>query len=130
MCSPKTCNMAETTEKVIEITKLKPYTKYQFQIGISNFYSEKSKMNMQYTRAKVFQTEIGAPSRPRNVSAKTLSDTEIIVSWLPPEEINGPSIRYEVQYQIENRIDGYNNKLKLLIKGNILLFVFCVCLKC
>lgn len=116
-CSPDTCNIIETYDKVIEIANLKPFTKYQVQISISNYYTENMNITMNFTRPTVFQTKTGAPSRPRNVSAKILSPTEISLSWLPPEEINGPSIRYEVQYQTENEINGYKNQLQLLIKG-------------
>lgn len=121
-CSLDTCNIIETYDKVIEIANLKPYTKYQFQISISNYYTENMNITVNFTRPTVFQTKTGAPSRPRNVSARILSPTEINLSWLPPEEINGPSIRYEVQYQTENEINGFKNQLQLLIRGKILQF--------
>ncbi|XP_055298116.1 proto-oncogene tyrosine-protein kinase ROS isoform X4 [Sitodiplosis mosellana] len=118
VCSPHSCNIIETYDKVIEVANLKPYTKYQFQITISNYYTENMNSTMNFTRPIVFQTKTGAPSRPRNVSATILSPTEINLSWLPPEEINGPSIRYEVQYQTEREINGYKNQLQLLIKDD------------
>lgn len=122
VCSPETCNIIETYDKVIEVANLKPYTKYQFQITISNYYTEHMNITMNFTRPIVFQTKTGAPSRPRNVTAVILSPTEINLSWLPPEEINGPSIRYEVQYQTEKEINGYKNQLQLLIKGRCFAF--------
>lgn len=123
-CSQITCKIIETYDKVIEIANLQPYTKYQFQISISNYYTENMNITMNFTRPIVFQTKAGAPSRPRNLSAKIISPTEINLSWLPPEEINGPSIRYEVQYQTENEINGYKNQLQLLIKGRNFHFFF------
>ena len=65
----------------------------------------------------IFQTKTGTPSRPRNVTATILSPTEINVKWLPPLEINGAGIKYEVHYQTENEINGVKNQLQLLIKG-------------
>lgn len=117
ICTVNTCNVTETHDKVIEIPNLKPFTKYQFQITISNYYMDEMNITMNFSRPVVFQTKTGAPSRPRNVSATILSPTEVNLSWLPPLEINGEKIRYEVQYQTENEINGYKNQLQLLIKG-------------
>lgn len=117
LCLPKTCNVIETSDKLIEITNLKPYTKYQFQISISNYYTEFANMKMKFTRVKSFQTEIGAPSRPRKLKANVLSPTEILLTWLPPIVVNGPSIRYEVHYQTENEIDGLQEYFKFFVKG-------------
>lgn len=116
-CSTNTCSLIETYDRIIEIANLKPYTKYQFQISISNYYTVKTNISMNFTRPIVFQTKTGAPSRPRNVSANILSPTEVNLDWLPPNELNGPSIRYEVQYQTENEINGIKKQLQLLIKG-------------
>ncbi|XP_031634836.1 proto-oncogene tyrosine-protein kinase ROS-like, partial [Contarinia nasturtii] len=117
ICSVNTCNSPETSDKLIEINNLKPFTKYQFQIGISNFYTEYLHMSLNFTRPLVFQTEIGAPSSPRNVTTKMLSPTEIYLSWLPPLEINGPEIQYEVHYSTENEINGKKNHVKMTVKG-------------
>lgn len=116
-CSARTCQSIETYDKLVEIVNLKPYTKYQFQIGISNYYTEKKNYTIKFTQPIVFQTEAGTPSPPRNVHATILSPTEINLSWLPPLEINGKSISYKVQYQTENEINGIKNQLQQPIKG-------------
>lgn len=116
-CTIDTCNVTETYEKVIEIANLKPFTRYQFQISISNYYTENMNITMNFTHPVVFQTKTGTPSEPRNITAKILSPTEISLSWLPPIEINGERIKYEVHYQTENEINGYKNQLQQLIKG-------------
>lgn len=117
MCTVSTCKIIETYDKVIEIKELQPFTKYQFQISISNYFTEEMKMFMNFTRPVIFQTKTGAPSRPRNVTAKTLSPTEIQLNWLPPIETNGDSIKYEVHYQTENVLTGVKNQLQIFIKG-------------
>lgn len=117
ICSTKTCNIIETYDRVTEITNLTPYTRYQFQISSSNYYTESMDIKTKFTRPIVFQTNPGAPSLPRNVSANILSPTKINLSWLPPEEINGPSIRYEVYYETENEIDGLKHQFHFPMKG-------------
>lgn len=116
-CTNTTCSLIETYEKVIEIANLQPFTKYQFQISITNYYTEQLNRTMNFTRPIVYETKVGRPSPPRDVTATILSPTEFNLKWLPPLEINAPSIRYEVQYQNENEINGYKNQLQLLIKG-------------
>ncbi|XP_031627487.1 proto-oncogene tyrosine-protein kinase ROS-like isoform X2 [Contarinia nasturtii] len=116
-CSLDICNSTETSDKLIEINNLKPYTKYQFQISISNYYTENLNMSVFFTRPLVFQTETGAPSSPRNVTTQNVSPTEIHLSWLPPLEMNGPEIQYEVHYSTENEINGKKNQFKMTVKG-------------
>lgn len=115
-CTITTCNMIETYDKVAEIKNLQPFTKYQFQISISNYYAEKLNKTTNFTRPVVFQTKIGTPSQPRNVVAKTLSPTEVNVSWLPPLEWNGDTIRYEVQCQTQHT-GTVKNQMQMLING-------------
>lgn len=121
-CTTDTCNVIETYDKVIEIANLKPITKYQFQISISNYYMDELNTTTNFTRTIIFQTKTGTPSRPQNVSVAILSPTEINVKWLPPLEINGVGVKYEVHYQTENEINGVKNQLQLLIKGEFKLF--------
>lgn len=116
-CTVNTCDVHETYDKMSEISDLKPFTKYQIQISIGNYYTEKLNNTMNFTKPVIFQTKIGPPSRPRNVLAKTISPTEVNVSWLPPLEWNGDSIRYEVNYQTQDAINGVKNQLQLSIKG-------------
>lgn len=116
-CNVNTCNTTETSNKWIEIPNLKPYTKYQFQVSVSNYYTEHLNMTARFTQPDVFQTKTGAPSSPRNVSIKILSPTEIYLSWLPPLEINGPAIQYEIHYKTDNVIKGKQNQFTITVKG-------------
>lgn len=116
-CTPQTCHLIETYDKVIEIQDLKPFTKYQFQISISNFYIEEMNKTVNFTLPVIFQTKTGAPSKPRDLTATILSPTEVNLKWIQPLEWNGETVRYEVQYQTENEINGLKNQMQLFIKG-------------
>lgn len=122
-CMPRTCNLMETYDKIFKIDNLKPYTYYQFQISISNYYTENMNVTMEFTQPEKFQTKIGTPTRPRNVEAIILSPTEIKLTWSPPEQMNGPSIQYEVQYQTENGTNGIKNQMQYPVRGNIQFYV-------
>lgn len=116
-CNPDTCNVIDTYEKVIQIENLRPYTEYQFQISISNFYTEEMNETVHFTAPVVFRTKAGVPSRPRNLTATVLSPTEVNLKWLDPLEWNGAEIHYQVLYQTDNEINGVKNQQQLSIKG-------------
>lgn len=116
-CTLTACNAIETYDKIIEIKSLKPYTKYQFQISVSNFYVEEMNKTVDFTRPVMFQTEMGAPSKPRNLTATILSPTEVKLKWEQPSEWNGENGYYIVHYQTDNEINGLKNELQKIIKG-------------
>lgn len=111
-------NMIETTDNMIEIKNLKPFTQYEFHLEISNYFSERMGIQMESTDPVVFRTNIGAPSQPQNVTVKTISPTEINISWLKPLQINADSVTYIVQYQTEDNRTGSKKHTLFSIKGN------------
>lgn len=113
ICSTRTCNVIKSSEKFVQIPNLKAYTQYQFQFSVTNSYMEKMKIGMEFSRPTWFRTKMRAPSMPRKLTTTILSPMEISLNWLPPLEINGPSIQYEVHYQTENIMDVH---VRLFVK--------------
>lgn len=116
-CGVEACDVIETVDSVVRIPDLKPFTKYQFQLEISNYYTDRMNMSMDFTEPVIYRTSIGAPTQPRNVTVKTLSPTEINISWLSPLEINADSVEYVVQYQTEDNRTGSKKQTLIPIKG-------------
>lgn len=116
-CTTATCSSINTYEREVEVVGLKPFTKYQFQVSVSNFYAAKRRIPRLQGPPFVFETKTGAPSSPRNVSAETISPTEALVRWLPPLEFNGPSVWYEIHWQTQNAINGVKNQQQLLVSN-------------
>lgn len=51
-----------------------------------------------------------APTPPQNVSAIVLNPTMVEVKWLPPIELNGESVLYEIHWRTEGTIHGVRQK--------------------
>lgn len=47
-----------------------------------------------------------APTPPQNVSALVLNPTMVEVKWLPPKELNGESVLYEIHWRTESPVHG------------------------
>lgn len=56
------------------------------------------------------KTFFTAPSEPRNISARVLNPTLVEINWLPPESLNGKTVRYEVHWQMEVTKAGIRQK--------------------
>lgn len=56
-----------------------------------------------------------APSKPLNISVLNLNPTVIHVSWLPPEQLNGNIIYYEVHWQTDSIISALRQKGELSV---------------
>lgn len=101
-CTKKTvnCRTQDTYTRETVISPLKPYTKYVFQVAVSNFYTD--------YRADVLGTPLvtrtlaGVPSGVRNLNAYCLSYEEILLIWKPPLEPNGnlSALVYMVTYSM------------------------------
>ncbi|XP_071055369.1 proto-oncogene tyrosine-protein kinase ROS isoform X1 [Onthophagus taurus] len=105
-----------TFDKVVTINNLKPYTKYSVSLGARNYYSDKEKDFKGIWN--VFQTAVGAPSEPRNVTVTVLNPTLLKVSWLPPEEFNGDTIYYEIHWLTETTTSGIRKKGEQIVMEN------------
>ncbi|XP_031638812.1 proto-oncogene tyrosine-protein kinase ROS-like [Contarinia nasturtii] len=122
-CSPSTCHIIETNHQEITINNLKPFTRYQFQVSMSNYYTVNTNMSIEFSRPLIFKTKVGAPSQARITESRLNCEPnlcEIQLSWLQPIEINGPKIIfYEVQYTTKNKFKMNKNPLKISVKGDI-----------
>ncbi|KAI4497838.1 hypothetical protein M0802_006954 [Mischocyttarus mexicanus] len=73
------------------ISGLKPYTKYAVYVKTFSMRNETFSSNpVGQSNIIFFRTISDIPSMPTNMVAVSLSDSEILVKWSPPEYPNGP----------------------------------------
>ncbi|XP_044258516.1 proto-oncogene tyrosine-protein kinase ROS isoform X1 [Tribolium madens] len=103
-----TCNFSSTFDKEFRIKNLKPFTHYVVAVTVSNYYTKDDEVVL--GASTVFQTAIGAPSPPQNVTVKVLNPTMAQVSWSPPQYLNGVTVHYEIYCQTERTLSGVRQK--------------------
>ncbi|XP_055602255.1 proto-oncogene tyrosine-protein kinase ROS isoform X2 [Uranotaenia lowii] len=114
-CSEQTCSVVTSFDITKTIKDLKPYTKYQFQISLENYYQIQELDNPHLGSTTVFITAAGAPSKPENISAIPVSPTEAVVHWSRPKIKNSDRIWYEIHWQTENIHNGLKNRQQQLL---------------
>nr|XP_046909116.1 tyrosine-protein phosphatase Lar-like isoform X4 [Dermatophagoides farinae] len=78
------------------INSLTPYTEYEFYIiAVNTIGRGQPSSSITITTG---ETKLG--SYPRNVQARPLSSTTIVVQWEPPEEPNGQVTGYKIYYTL------------------------------
>ncbi|RZC34249.1 proto-oncogene tyrosine-protein kinase ROS, partial [Asbolus verrucosus] len=107
-CSNFHCNVSVTFEKEFTIENLKPFTNYIVSVAISNYYTEDEEVVI--GPSLVFQTAVGAPSKPQNVTVTVLNPTMVKVTWLPPQEFNGATVHYEICWKTEGTVTRARQK--------------------
>lgn len=129
------CESVTTYSKTKEITGLKPFTEYQISVAVSNYYSERKGVvigqPVELKTAPGGKCLIGgvlsnfihfviflAPSKPRNITAVNLNPTLINVSWLPPEELNGITVYYEVHWKTDSIVTSTRQKGEAPVKDS------------
>lgn len=118
---PENCGINERTqlqtyENEIEAKNLKPFTKYVFQLGLSNYYSDLQSSPLELGPGIIIRTGAGVPTKPENVSVEALTPTLVSISWLPPKVLNGASVRYEIHWKSVELVNGVRQKGEQLIK--------------
>lgn len=123
------CLYQTTYNRTIKIKNLRPYSKYVFYIGLGNYFSKEENIYLLHLPS-IFETapggryknlvkekyryqainNVSAPSKPLNVTATVLSPTLVRVKWLPPKEINGENVKYELHWQTEGKVIGIRQK--------------------
>ncbi|XP_062890726.1 neural cell adhesion molecule L1-like isoform X1 [Mobula hypostoma] len=85
------------------IENLKPYTKYNLVVKVFNSKGDSPETESPYQ----FITLEGVPSKPIKVHLELLKNTEVAVSWSPPQHPNGIITGYVLQYQqINGTVSG------------------------
>ncbi|CAG9858272.1 unnamed protein product [Phyllotreta striolata] len=102
------CSMLVTSDRRRVLDHLKPYTKYLIRVAVTNEYSKENDIII--GPPSVFQTSPGVPSQSRNVSALVLSPNLAVISWLPPEVLNGIKVYYQILFQTENTPSGVRQR--------------------
>ncbi|XP_059618544.1 protein sevenless isoform X2 [Phlebotomus argentipes] len=114
-CNVTTCQVVYSFDNIKTIHGLKPFTKYKFQIGVSNYYADKLQLRVNLGPSKIFSTAAGAPSIPTDIEVEVISPNEVNVTWHQPREINSNDIWYEVHWQTENPSNGIRNRQQQLV---------------
>ncbi|KFB37897.1 AGAP000015-PA-like protein [Anopheles sinensis] len=107
-------NELHVTESYIQratIGGLRPFTKYVFWVTLLNYYTAafNGTMGLQIdapdqeptAMSTIFSTAAGAPSKPENMRALSISPSEAIVSWRPPRQKNNDRVWYEIYWETE-----------------------------
>lgn len=114
-CNARTCRVVVSLEDTVEITGLKPFTRYRFQVAIKSHYSEHTHINVALGPSIVFSTAPGAPSPPSNLTTEIKNPTEVKVQWSAPEVLNSDSIYYVVHYEFEDSSNLNHKQIKSLV---------------
>ncbi|XP_055642898.1 proto-oncogene tyrosine-protein kinase ROS isoform X2 [Toxorhynchites rutilus septentrionalis] len=119
-CDLVVCSKVSSYDRSKTIRGLRPFTKYRVQVALVNYYQEQIGMLSEQDAPKlgtvvVFSTAAGAPSKPENISALTISPTEAVVHWSPPLVKNSDRVWYEIHWQTENVYDGSKNRQQQLV---------------
>lgn len=117
-CTPSTCREIYTYDSRKEVTELKPFTRYDFQMRVENHYSRMRNLTIGFGPFVTFATMVDAPSKPRNVYVEAINPTEALVTWTPPSKFNGNEIWYEVHWQTKHSINGVRNRQQLLVNDS------------
>nr|KAF7432422.1 hypothetical protein H0235_005346 [Vespula pensylvanica] len=85
-------SLLQTVSK--HISGLKPYTKYAVYVKTfttrNESFSKSRNSPVGQSEIIFFRTKSDIPSMPTDVVSNSISDTEIVVKWSPPEQPNGP----------------------------------------
>ncbi|CAI9740160.1 proto-oncogene tyrosine-protein kinase ROS-like isoform X2, partial [Octopus vulgaris] len=81
------CHAVVSFLKETVIYPLKPFTKYLFQVAVSNIYTDYRADIL--SLPQIEQTLAGVPTSIRNLEAFTLTYEDIKISWKPPVQPNG-----------------------------------------
>ncbi|ETE70679.1 Neural cell adhesion molecule L1, partial [Ophiophagus hannah] len=73
---------------------LRPWSRYQVQLAVLNGRGEGPR-----SEAMEFVTPEGVPSIPESFQLDYLSDTAVLLEWMPPKFPNGRLLRYVLGYQ-------------------------------
>ncbi|KAL7988246.1 hypothetical protein Chor_007165 [Crotalus horridus] len=84
---------------------LRPWSRYQVQLAVLNGRGEGPR-----SEAMEFVTPEGVPSIPESFQLDYLSDTAVLLEWMPPKFPNGRLLRYVLGYQ---QVPGQFNQLQI-----------------
>ncbi|CAH1131270.1 unnamed protein product [Ceutorhynchus assimilis] len=104
----ETLRYLSTFNETFELSNLRPFTMYSVSAAVSNHFNKGDKMV--FGEPLISRTSPGAPSKPRNISASVLHPTLAQVNWLPPEQLNGEIIHYEIHWLTEGSLTGVRQK--------------------
>ncbi|CAG9822767.1 unnamed protein product [Phaedon cochleariae] len=121
-CEESNFKTLVTSNSTQEIGGLKPYTKYLVCVSVRNHFSKVEDVII--GPPSTLQTAPGVPSKPQNITAKVLSPNLAVVTWQPPEELNGVIVNYEIHWQTESAPSGVRQKGELSINDSDVLYTF------
>ncbi|XP_025021470.1 neural cell adhesion molecule L1 isoform X2 [Python bivittatus] len=79
---------------------LRPWSRYQVQLAVLNGRGEGPR-----SEAMEFVTPEGVPSIPESFQLDYLSETAVLLEWMPPKFPNGKLLRYVLGYQQANQTE-------------------------
>ncbi|GFT84439.1 proto-oncogene tyrosine-protein kinase ROS [Nephila pilipes] len=95
----KLCKIKKTYNNTVILDDLQPFTNYSIRVSVENYYSN----GLSTPGPEVmYQTSVGIPSKPVNVSAKSVTPHRIDITWEPPFIPNGSPIFYEIRLKVKN----------------------------
>ncbi|XP_055909656.1 protein sevenless isoform X2 [Eupeodes corollae] len=102
-------------EPQMNITNLKPFTRYNLQLHISNFYSEQFELTGVSGVNVTMGTAPGIPWAPDNVTVSAVSPRDGLVEWMEPAVLNNERVWYEIHWQTESPANGVVHRHQTII---------------
>ncbi|RWS08705.1 Proto-oncogene tyrosine-protein kinase ROS-like protein [Dinothrombium tinctorium] len=101
--SLKFCHILQTYNQTVALNNLEPYTNYSIRVGVSNYYTLTATLPGPMA---IFDTKEWHPSPPTNVKVWQVSPFDIIISWFSPLHPNGDSLKYEIRWFSEKKMNS------------------------
>ncbi|KMQ85461.1 proto-oncogene tyrosine-protein kinase ros [Lasius niger] len=96
-----------------------PLTEYTIKLALSNFYTDKLSMGLQYDAGVKLTTTSGKLNAPKNVTVRVLTPTLAKVYWMPPNNLNCVAVNYEVHWLLEETVIFPNSTRKITYYRNV-----------
>eukprot|EP00794_Sanderia_malayensis_P008095 gene8095-8963_t len=88
------------------IKNLRAFTSYDFQVSAT---TKLGAIIGAWSNITMARTQEGSPTAPVNVTALSLSDTVIRITWKEPEQINGLLHHYQIRYKKSSEFSFLSN---------------------
>ncbi|XP_045769581.1 proto-oncogene tyrosine-protein kinase ROS isoform X2 [Maniola jurtina] len=99
VCDKESCPYITTTNTVVALNELKPFTNYTVMLEVTNYYAKLHEIKPILGEPFIIQTAAEAPTAPKDVTVIVLSPVLAQVEWTPD-----PGLYYELHWSTDNSL--------------------------